>query len=138
MAIAIRTMIIATATNVPATLPGLAQKPVFASCFCVTTVCTAAGGALGVIVKVLITPVTVITDVTGVGDQVEVDEDEVELEVVAAIGVGVGVGVVDVVGVVVEGLSGIVTGIYDGDGVDGVDGICRIIISMMPQLLPML
>ena len=83
---------IATATKVPATLPGLEKKPSLASFAVVTMVVAIAGGAVGVIVNVLIWPVTVMTDVKGVADQ-----ELVVLEVEAVVGVELVVKVEDVV-----------------------------------------
>lgn len=85
---------IATATKVPATLPGLEKKPPLASFAVVTIVVAIAGGAVGVIVNVSIWPVTVMTDVKGVADQELV---LVVLEVEAVVGVEVVVKVEEVV-----------------------------------------
>lgn len=65
----------ATTTNTPATLPGFEKKSDFLVA-CVRAV--SAGGAVGVMVKVLIRPVTVMTDVTGVGDHDVVDDGGAE------------------------------------------------------------
>ena len=97
-----RSSTIATATNVPATWPELEKKPPLFSFAAVIIVVAVAGGAVGVIVNVLIWPVTVITDVKGVADQ--------ELLEVVVLGLEE---VVKVVGVdVVVGVRLIVTGMY--------------------------
>ena len=75
---------IATATKVPATLPGLEKKPPLLVSFAVVTIVVAvAGGAVGVIVNVFTWPVTVVTDVKGVADQ-----ELVVLEMEEVVGVG--------------------------------------------------
>ena len=97
-----RSSTIATATNVPATWPELEKKPPLFPFAAVIIVVAVAGGAVGVIVNVLIWPVTVITDVKGVADQ--------ELLEVVVLGLEE---VVKVVGVeVVVGVRLIVTGMY--------------------------
>lgn len=73
IAAAIKIIMIATATKVPATFPVLAQNPPLLSSFWATTVLMAGGGAVGVIVRVLMTPVTVSTEVHGVGVHDELD-----------------------------------------------------------------
>lgn len=78
-----RRSIIATATKVPATLPGLEKKPPLVSFALVTIVVAVAGGAVGVIVNVFTWPVTVMTDVKGIADQ-----ELVVLEVEEVVGVG--------------------------------------------------
>lgn len=83
---------IATATNVPATLPESEKKPPLFSFAVVMIVVAVAGGAVGVIVNVLTMPVTVVTDVKGVADQ--------ELLDVVVLDVEVAVGVEEVVRVV--------------------------------------
>ena len=85
---------IATATKVPATWPVLEKKPPLLSFVAVIVVVAVAGGAVGVIVNVLIWPVTVITDVKGVADQELLDVIVLDLEeVVRVVGVEVEVGV---------------------------------------------
>ena len=84
---------IATATKVPATLPELEKKPPFSSFAAVIIVVAVAGGAVGVIVNVLIWPVTVVTDVKGVADQELLDEVSLDVEVVRVVGVELVVGV---------------------------------------------
>lgn len=94
------------------------------------------GGAVGVIVRVMTWPVTVITDVHGVADHVLLGGEDVVGVVVGVVGMGGVVGVADVVGVVVvvgmddtvEGLRVIDTGINVGVGmvlvlVDVVEGV---------------
>ena len=133
-AAAARRIMIATATNVPATFPELAKKPPLLSAS-VTEVVVTAGGAVGVMVSVLTSPVTVITDVTGMGVHVAEVLEEVVLvgDVVGVVGVvsivgaaGVGVGVDEVVEVV-TGLRVIETGINVVCnvlvGVDVVEGV---------------
>lgn len=110
---------IATATKVPATLAELEKKPPLFSFAAVIIVVAVAGGAVGVIVKVFIWPVTVVTDVKGVADQ--------ELLVVVVLDLVV-VGVEDVVRVVgVEVVAGVRlsdTGINVGvELVDVVEGV---------------
>ena len=88
MSASMMTITMATATNVPATLPGLVRNPpllVFGTC--VTMVWKAGGGAVGVMVMVLTCPVTVSTEITGVGDHDELGdvEDEDELELAAGV-----------------------------------------------------
>ena len=80
---------IATAIKVPATWPELEKKPLLFSFTAVTIVVAVAGGAVGVIVKVLAWPVTVVTDVKGVADQELLDV----VEVVRVVGVEVVAGV---------------------------------------------
>jgi len=81
-------------------------------------VVAAGGGAVGVIVRVMIWPVTVITDVHGVADHVLLDEE-------AVVGVVVGVvGMVDVVGVVG---AVVVVGVAVVVGMDDVVGGSRVI-----------
>lgn len=101
-----RTSTIATATKVPATWPALEKKPPLFAFAAVTIVVAVAGGAVGVIVNVLIWPVTVMTDVKGVADQELLDEESLDVVVLD-------VEVVRVVGVaeVVVGLRLSVTGI---------------------------
>lgn len=84
---------IATATKVPATLPELEKKPPLSSFAAVIIVVAVAGGAVGVIVNVLIWPVTVVTDVKGVADQELLDEVSLDVEVVRVVGVELVVGV---------------------------------------------
>ena len=95
-----RRSMIATATNVPATLPELEKKPPLFSFAAVMTVVAVSGGAVGVIVNVLIWPVTVVTEVKGVADQELLDVVVLDLEVdvgveevVRVVGVDVVVGV---------------------------------------------
>ena len=103
-----RTSTIATATKVPATWPALEKKPPLFAFAAVTIVVAVAGGAVGVMVNVLIWPVTVMTDVKGVADQELLDDEEESLDVAV-----LDVEVVRVVGVVevVVGLRLSVTGI---------------------------
>lgn len=63
--------------NTPATLPGFEKKPPL-WLICGRSVC--AGGAVGVIVKVLTWPVTVITETTGVGVHDGVAESGAEVD----------------------------------------------------------
>ena len=80
--------------KVPATWPELEKKPPLFSLTAVTIVVAVTGGAVGVIVKVLIWPVTVVTDVKGVADQELVEVVELVVgEVVRVVGVEVVVGV---------------------------------------------
>ena len=82
------TMMIATATNVPATFPGLEKNPPELLDAAATTVWVSrAGGAVGVTVRVRSTPVTVSTVITGVGDQVGVLLVYVLVEVERTVGV---------------------------------------------------
>ena len=77
----------ATATNVPATLPPSAKNPSF---WGLSATAVSAGGAVGVIVRVLTWPGAVMTDTTGVGTQVEVGVFEVELlELVGVLTTGI-------------------------------------------------
>ncbi len=93
-------------------------------------------GAVGVMVRVMTWPVTVITDVHGVADHVLLDEEAVVGVVVGATGMVDVVGVVDVVGGafiggmedVVAGSGVVDTGISVGVGmvlvlVDVVEGV---------------
>lgn len=89
-----------TATKVPATFPELEKKPPLFSFAAVIIVVAVAGGEVGVIVKVFIWPVTVVTDVKGVADQELLDVVVLDLamvvgveEVVRVVGVEVVVGV---------------------------------------------
>ena len=82
MATAIRrTSTIATATKVPATWPALEKKPPLFAFAAVTMVVAVAGGAVGVIVNVIIWPVTVVTDVKGVAVQELLDEESLDVVV---------------------------------------------------------
>lgn len=100
----------ATATNVPATLPGLDQNPfALEAAAWEMTVCVSCGGSDGVTVNVWTCPVTVSTVTTGVGDHVEDDDEVVEVE--------------EVVGVDVDVSNGIETGMY----LDVVDDVCAIV-----------
>jgi len=96
IAAAINRIMMATATKTPATFPGCEKNPLLLlGALCVaTTVCT--GGAVGVMVKVSTCPVTVITDSTGVGVQVDVEEELVEEVLLVGKVVGSGVSVGDV------------------------------------------
>ncbi|MCJ1372187.1 hypothetical protein MMC20_003409 [Loxospora ochrophaea] len=67
------TMSMPTAVNTPATLPVLEKNPPLVVAGASTS-SVGAGGAVGVMVTVLSWPVTVVTDIKGVG----VHEDEVE------------------------------------------------------------
>ena len=88
-----RTSTIATATKVPATWPALEKKPPLFAFAAVTMVVAVAGGAVGVIVNVLIWPVTVMTEVKGVADHELLDEELIDVvtldleEVVRVVGV---------------------------------------------------
>ena len=108
-AAAVSKIAMATATKTPATLPELEKKPCGPSVLAsVMTVWVEAGGAVGVTVRVMTCPVTVMTDKTGVGVQVEELEEDLD----------------DVVGIkVVDGVGG-VGGV---DGVDGVDGVVGVV-----------
>ena len=92
-----RTSTIATATNVPATWPALEKKPPLFNFSAVTMVVAVAGGAVGVIVNVVIWPVTVMTDVKGVADQEPLDEELLDVVVLDSEEVLRVVGVVEVV-----------------------------------------
>ena len=127
-AAAIANIMIATATNVPATLPVLEKKPPLLSFAATIVVAAAAGGAVGVTVKVLTCPVMVITDVYGVGVHVLLLEGVVGnvigliigviVGVVVGVVVGVEVGMVVVVSGVIE--TGIIVGVMLVDVVVGV------------------
>ena len=91
---------IATPTKVPATLPEFEKKPVLSPFAAAIIVVAVAGGAVGVMVNVLIWPVTVVTDVNGVADQELLDVVVLDVkagkgveEVVRVVGVAVVVGV---------------------------------------------
>lgn len=111
---------IATATNVPATLPESDKKPPLFSFAAWIIVVAVDGGAVGVIVNVLIWPVTVVTDVNGVADQELLDVVVLDLEGVVGVDE-----VIRVVGVeVVAGVRLSDTGINGGvELVDVVDGV---------------
>ena len=84
----------ATATKTPATWPESEKKPPLFPFAAVIIVVAVAGGAVGVIVNVVIWPVTVITDVKGVADQELLDVVVLDVEeVVKVVGVEVVVGV---------------------------------------------
>ena len=123
-AAAIASIMIATATNVPATLPVLEKKPPLLSFAATIVVEAAAGGAVGVTVKVLTCPVMVITDVYGVGVHVILLEGVVgkviglTTGVIVGVIVGVEVGAVVVVSGVIE--TGIIVGVMLVDVVVGV------------------
>ena len=102
-----RTSTIATATKVPATCPALEKKPPLFNFSAVTMVVAVAGGAVGVIVNVVIWPVTVMTDVKGVADQELLGEELLDIVVLDSEEV---LGVVEVEEVVV-GVRLSVTGI---------------------------
>ena len=123
-AAAIASIMISTATNVPATLPVLEKKPPLLSFAATTVVEAAAGGAVGVTVKVLTCPVIVITEVYGVGVHVLLLEDVVGRVIGLIIGVIVGkiVGVVVGAVVVVSGVieTGFIVGVMLVDVVVGV------------------
>lgn len=121
-------IIAATKKNVTPTCVLFCQKPFFFSGTSAAIVVAASGGAVGVTVNVLTSPVTVMTDMNGVGvhvlldDEVVLDEELVE-EDVEVVGMGVD-DVEDVVGV----FNVIDIGIKVGVGVllvlvDVVDGV---------------
>lgn len=134
----------ATRKKIPPTSALFDQKPllfVLLSAAAATVVVVSGGGAVGVTVKVSTCPVTVITDMNGVGVQVLLDDelvlvdvvgDVVEVDIVVVVGVAGTVGVVDVegLGVVGDGALTLVVevGIISGVGVmlvlvDVVEGV---------------
>ena len=139
IAAAIATMMIATTKKTPPTAALFDQKPLLVALATVAMVVATACGAVGVTVKVSTCPVTVITDINGVGVHVLLIDEVVILDVVGdVIGVGVGVGVLEVLGVVglieveVDGVGGTIVvvdvGIIRGVGVilvlvDVVEGV---------------
>ena len=120
-AAAIASIMIATATNVPATLPVFEKKPPLLAFAATTVVAAAAGGAVGVTVKVLTCPVMVITEVYGVGVHVLLLLEDVVgrvIDLTIGVMVGVVVGVVVVVSGVIE--TGFIVGVMLVDVVVGV------------------
>ena len=130
----------AMATKVPATFPGFEKKPLscfLGACAADTKVSVAVGGAVGVTVSVLTLPVTVMTDNTGVGVQLdevssedssdEEDSSEVEdsSDVEELEGLGEGV----ILAVVVSGSSviglGTIRGVVETTVVSWIDGVYR-------------
>lgn len=117
---------IATATKVPATLPESEKKPPLFSFAVVMIVVAIAAGAVGVMVNVLIWPVTVVTDVNGVAEKELLDVVVLDVEVVVGVEE-----VVRVVGVeVVVGVRLSDTGIIEAvELVDVVEGVYNALVS---------
>ncbi len=92
------TMRAATRKKTPPTWALLDQKPPLLSGADVTMVVAEGGGAVGVMVRVMTWPVTVMTDSHGVADHVLLGGGAVTGVVVGATGIIDVVGVVDVVG----------------------------------------